>query len=54
VEWAQKSLSRRPEYPHAHYVLAIALGHLGRREEARAAVEACEHLHAGFVKKRGG
>ena len=52
VEVARNSALRRPDYPHAHYILAIALGHLGRHEEARAALHECERLHSGFVKKR--
>lgn len=52
VAWAHRSISQRLDYPHAQYILAIALGHLGRTVEARAAIEACERLHPGFGKKR--
>jgi hypothetical protein len=30
----------------------MGLGHLGRRDEARAALDACERLHPGFANKR--
>jgi len=52
VEVAQKAVDRRPDSPHAHYILAMSLGHLGRRDEARAAFDACERLHPGFANKR--
>ncbi len=54
IAWARRSIGQRPDYPHAHYILGIALGHLGRTVEARALIEACERLHPGFVKKRSG
>ncbi len=43
---------RQPDSPNAHYILAMGLGHLGRRDEARAAHNACERLHPGFAIKR--
>lgn len=52
VEVAQKAVDRQPDSPHAHYILAMGLGHLGRRDEARAALDACERLHPGFANKR--
>jgi adenylate cyclase len=52
VEVAQKAVDRQPDSPHAHYILAMGLGHLGRRDEARAALDACERLHPGFATKR--
>ena len=52
VEVAQKAVDRQPDSPHAHYILAMGLGHLGRCDEARAALGACERLHPGFANKR--
>ncbi|MEX0852260.1 MAG: tetratricopeptide repeat protein, partial [Bauldia sp.] len=49
---ARQAVQRRPDYPHAYYILAIALGHLGRVAEARAALDQCQHLHPGFVQSR--
>ena len=49
---AQRAIQRRPDYPHAYYVLAIAFGHLGRAAEARSALDQCELLHPGFVQSR--
>jgi adenylate cyclase len=50
--WARRALEGRPDYPHAHFILALCLGHLGRLSEARAAVAECERLHPGFADKR--
>jgi adenylate cyclase len=52
AECARKAVHWRPDYPHAHYILAIALGHLDRVAEARDALDECERLHPGFVKGR--
>jgi adenylate cyclase len=52
METARKAIQWRPDYPHAHYVLALGLGHLGRELEARAALDNCERLHPGFVEMR--
>ena len=49
--WAQIAIHRRPGYPLSHLVRASALGHLGRIEEARAALAACERLEAGFATR---
>ncbi len=49
---ARKAIQRRPGYPHAYYVQAISLGHLGRYADARASLEDCERLHPGFVQAR--
>lgn len=43
---------RNPDLPHAWHMIAIALGHLGRAEEARAAAERCDALHPGFIGRR--
>jgi adenylate cyclase len=49
---ARLAAQRRADYAQAHYMTAVALGHLGRSEEARAALDACERVQAGFVAKR--
>ena len=49
---AQEAISRRPDYPPAHYILAIALGCLGRCAAARAALDRCDQLQPGFVAQR--
>ena len=49
---ARRAIQRRPDYPHAYFILAIALGHLGRAEEAQAALQKCDDLHPGFVESR--
>ena len=37
VAWQRRSIDANPNYPNSHFHLAIALAHLGRLEEARAA-----------------
>jgi adenylate cyclase len=51
VEWANKAIHHRPDYPRAHAVLAISLAHLGQQEEARAALDACERVRPGFAER---
>ena len=51
-DWARKALERRSNFPHAHYILASALGHLGSIEEARRALDQCEEIQPGFVARR--
>jgi adenylate cyclase len=52
VERARQAIRRRPGYAPAHYILAIALGHLGELDEARAALAKCDELSPGFVQSR--
>jgi adenylate cyclase len=49
---ARQAIIDRPDFPHAHYLLAAALASLDRLDEARAALEACERLQEGFVARR--
>jgi len=49
---ARAALQRRPDYPHAHFILAIVLAHLGREAEARAALARCEQAQPGFAASR--
>ena len=52
AEAAREAIRLQPDYPNAHYVLAIALGHLEKPAEARAALDACEEVRPGFVEGR--
>lgn len=52
VETARRAIEWRPDYPHAHYILGLGLGHFGRPEEARVALNECEKLHPGFLETR--
>jgi adenylate cyclase len=52
VECARNAVQRRPDYPNAYFILAIALGHMGKKADARAALDECEKLHPGFVQGR--
>ena len=49
ARWADKAVHRRVDYPVSHLILASALGHLGRIEEARRALQECERLERGFA-----
>ena len=40
VDWLRRAIEANPNYPAAHFWLAAALAHLGRFDEARAAVQA--------------
>ena len=51
MEWASKSIHHRPDDPRAPAVLAISLAHLGQREEAHAALDACERVRPGFAER---
>ena len=44
VEWSQRAIRRHPGNPDAHLVLASSLGHLGRVEDARAALDSYARL----------
>ena len=52
LDRARKGVERNPDHPNAYYVMAIALGHLGRGDEGRAALSKCDELHPGFVESR--
>jgi adenylate cyclase len=52
VKCARNAIQRRPDYPNAYYILAIALGHLGNKADARTALDECERLHPGFARGR--
>ncbi len=51
---ARQAIIDRPDFPHAHYLLAAALANLERLDEARAELDVCERLQVGFVERRLG
>jgi adenylate cyclase len=48
VEWARRSIRANPRFPFSHARLAASYGHLGRRNEARTAVEELLRVQPGF------
>jgi TolA-binding protein len=48
LETYRPFVQRHPEHFHAHMHIAVALGHLGRLQEARAALD---HLRARFPEQ---
>ena len=48
----REAVRLKPDYPNTYHVLAVCLGHLGRVDEARDAVQQCERLRPGFMAKR--
>jgi len=52
VAVAQAAIRWRPEYANAHFILAVALAHLGRTAEAKAALARAEALRPGFTAER--
>lgn len=52
VERARGAIRRQAHYAPSHYILALALGGLGRIDEGRAALARCEALQPGFVAER--
>jgi TolB-like protein/Tfp pilus assembly protein PilF len=49
VVWQRRSIDANPNYPTSHFHLAIALAHLGRLEEARAAARVGLELDSHFT-----
>jgi adenylate cyclase len=52
VDCARRAIRREPDYAPAHYILAIALAHLGRMDEARHALQTCDKVSPGFIGSR--
>ncbi len=44
VLWSERAIQRHPGNPDAHLVLASSLGHLGRVEDARTALDTYRKL----------
>ena len=53
VDWSQRAIQRHAANPDAHLVLASALGHLGRAEDARAALESYAALMPRKAERPG-
>lgn len=51
ADWAREAIRRNPDQARAYLYLAASLGHLGRQEEARAALDDCERVQPGFARK---
>jgi adenylate cyclase len=49
VTWAGKAVQWGEAQPLAHLILAASFGHLGRLEEARAELDACERIRPGYT-----
>lgn len=49
---ARHAIRRQPDYAPAYYILAIALGHFGQLDEARATLAKCDEISPGFVDSR--
>lgn len=49
VSWAQKAVRENPQFPGGHRTLACAYGHLGRLDEAKAAVGSFEKRLPGVT-----
>ena len=49
--WARKAIESDPAQARPHLLLAIAVAQMGRVEEARSALDACEAAVPGFVSK---
>ena len=53
VQCARKGLERKLDYAYSYFVLASALGHLGRTEDARAALAECLRIQPMYVNIHG-
>jgi tetratricopeptide (TPR) repeat protein len=49
AEWAEKAIQRNAELAEAHFLRAVALGHLDKPVEALDALAECEALRPGFI-----
>jgi adenylate cyclase len=48
VEWARKAIHLRSDLAHAHCLMAIALAHMGRSKDAKAALDECRRVQPDF------
>ncbi len=49
VTWARKAVQWGMGHPLTHLILAASLGHVGRAEDARAELDACERIRPGYT-----
>jgi TolB-like protein/class 3 adenylate cyclase/Flp pilus assembly protein TadD len=52
VGWFRRSIEANRNFPHAHFLMASALAHLGRLSEARSAVQAGLALNPAYAVAR--
>lgn len=52
IKYSRLAIQKHATYPHAHFILAIALAQAGRIDEAREALNECERLKPGLIKSR--
>ena len=52
VAWCRRAIEANRNYPLPHFVLGVALAHLGRPDEARSAVKAGLALNPSFTVSR--
>ena len=52
VAWCRRAIEANRNYPLPHFVLGVALAHLGRLDEARSAVKAGLALNPAFAVSR--
>ena len=50
ISWGRRAINFRADTVEAHFIVASALGHLGRIEEASLRLEECERLRPGSTK----
>jgi len=48
VDWARKAIHLRSDLAHAHCLMAVALAHLGRIEDAKTAIAECKRVQPDF------
>ncbi|MDA9982422.1 adenylate/guanylate cyclase domain-containing protein [Gammaproteobacteria bacterium] len=52
IECSRLAIQKHATYPHAYFILAIALAHAGRMDEAGEALNECERLKPGLIESR--
>ncbi len=51
ADWARRAIQLQPNYSESHLFLAAGLGQLDRLQEARASLDACEHMDPGYLDR---
>ena len=52
LDWVDRSIEWRSDFPLAYLVRASVLSYLGRLEEARSSLQKCDELRPGFTADR--